>query len=207
MSEALLLCSGGLDSTTLAYWLRDRGIALRPVFFDYGQHCVEKEWATVNEVLPQGVMPIVRIDISGIFHGSPSRLISEPDLWAERVNAEEMYIPYRTMLFFSAAAAYAQTHGLTIVYSGFINSNHAKEIDCSSEFLNNIGRLASNVGPVHFEIPFRDVSKKEVAEMALRLKVPIGKTFSCQIYSDVPCGACPNCVDRLAGLRDAGLIQ
>jgi 7-cyano-7-deazaguanine synthase len=44
MSAVLLLCSGGLDSTTVAYWLRERGIAIVPIFFDYGQHCVEKEW-------------------------------------------------------------------------------------------------------------------------------------------------------------------
>jgi hypothetical protein len=49
MTTALLLCSGGLDSTTLAYWLIERDVQLAFIFLDYGQHCVEKEWETLNQ--------------------------------------------------------------------------------------------------------------------------------------------------------------
>ncbi len=202
MLEVLLLCSGGLDSTTVAYWLRERGVGVVPIFFDYGQHCVEKEWATVQKVLPKdGVSSPTRIDISGIFSGSRSRLIQEPDLWAEHVADEDLYVPYRTLLFFSAGASCAQTRGLTEVYSGFINSNHAKEIDCSAEFLNGLDGLAADIGPVKFQIPFRNWSKAQVVVEAERLRVPIGATYSCQLLSDTPCGACPNCVERLTAIE------
>jgi 7-cyano-7-deazaguanine synthase len=202
MSEVLLLCSGGLDSTTVAYWLRERGVTIAPIFFDYGQHCVEKEWTTLREVLPsEGVSPPTRIDISGIFSGSRSRLIREPDLWTEHVADAELYVPYRTLLFFSAGAACAQTRGLTTVYSGFINSNHAKEIDCSAAFLNSLDSLAADVGPITFQLPFRDWSKAQVVAEAVRLRVPIGATYSCQLLSDIPCGACPNCVERLNAIE------
>jgi 7-cyano-7-deazaguanine synthase len=206
MSDVLLLSSGGLDSTTLAYWLREQRQAIVPIFFDYGQHCVEKEWITLQEVLPKdGVEPPTRVDISAIFHKSKSRLIAEADLWTESIDSHDLYIPYRTLLFFSAAAAIAQTRGLSEVYSGFINSNHAKELDCSATFLNSLDALSERVGPVRFNIPFRDKTKKEVIEIAKRLCVPIGRTFSCQVYSDIPCGACPNCVDRIDALVQAGL--
>lgn len=206
MVEALLLSSGGLDSTTVAYSLRDQGTAYVPLFFDYGQHCVETEWSTLHTVLPAGGLPPQRIDISGIFRGSRSRLIAEPNLWTEQIEADDLYIPYRTLLFFSAGAAFAQTHGLTNVYSGFINSNHAKELDCTTAFFNGLDALSANVGLVRFQIPFREKTKREVAELAKMLGVPIGKTYSCQVYSDVPCGACPNCVERLSALREAGLL-
>ena len=202
MPTVLLLCSGGLDSTTVAYWLREQGIEVVPIFFDYGQHCVEKEWNTVQKVLPKdGVTAPIRIDISGVFFGSKSRLIEEPNLWTEHVADADLYVPYRTLLLFSAGAACAQTRNLTEVYSGFINSNHAKEIDCSASFLNGLGELAENVGPVRFQIPFRNWSKAQVAAEAQRLRVPIGTTFSCQLLSDTPCGACPNCVERLTALE------
>lgn len=202
MSKVLLLCSGGLDSTTVAYWLRERGITVVPIFFDYGQHCVEKEWGTLQRVLPQDcALPPTRVDISGIFAGSSSRLIREPDLWTENVADSELYIPYRTLLFFSAGAACAQTRGLSEVYSGFINSNHAKEVDCSAAFLNALDALATDVGPVRFQLPFRDWSKAQVVAEAVRLQVPIGATYSCQLFSDVPCGACPNCVERLTAIQ------
>lgn len=206
MDTVLLLASGGLDSTTVAYWLRERGATVLPIFFDYGQHCVETEWATLRDVLPNdAVHPPRRIDISAIFQGSRSRLISEPDLWTESVEPLDLYIPYRTLLFFSSGAAIAQTLGLFEVYSGFINSSHAKELDCSADFLNNLDALAENVGAVRFRMPFREKTKTDVVEIAKLLNVPIGRTFSCQVFSDIPCGACPNCVERLGAIAQAGL--
>jgi 7-cyano-7-deazaguanine synthase len=197
-APVLLLCSGGLDSTTVAYWLVEQGVEIAPIFFDYGQHCVEKEWNTLRRVLPAThLRPPERIDISGIFRGSPSRLIAEPDLWTEHVEDADLYVPYRTMLLLTAGAACAQTRGLETVYAGFINSNHAKEIDCSAAFLNGIDSLAAGVGAVRFALPFRDWSKAQVVEEAIRLNVPVGATYSCQLLSDTPCGACPNCVERL----------
>lgn len=208
MTTALLLCSGGLDSTTLAYWLREHDVELVPIFLDYGQHCADKEWDTLRQVLPtEGVLAPERIDVSGVFSGSRSRLIVEPNLWSEHVTDEDLYIPYRTLLFFSIGAACAQTRGLVDVYSGFINSNHAKELDCSASFLNSLDALAENVGPVRFHMPFRQWPKSKVVAEATRLGVRVGATYSCQLFSDTPCGACPNCVERLNAIEaNRGLI-
>jgi len=205
MKQAVVMVSGGLDSTTVCYLLASEGTEVRPIFFDYGQHCVETEWAKVKEVLPQNTSPPERLDISDIFKGSPSRMIVEADLWTETVSDDDLYIPYRTMLFFSVAAARAQTLGILDVYSGFINSNHAKEIDCSTAFMNGLEELSKGVGAVRFHAPFRERSKADVARRALELGVPIGRTFSCQASSSFPCGACPNCVERLKALAEAGI--
>lgn len=207
MSKVIVLASGGLDSTTVMYSLVSQGVRVVPLFFDYGQHCVEKEWETLHKVLPQhSVDTPVRVDISDIFQFSTSRLIREPNLWEEQVSDNDMYIPYRTLMFFSAASAFSQTLRIQEVYSGFINSNHAKELDCSSAFFNELGEFSEDIGPVRFKLPLRDMGKAEVAKMAEELGVPIGTTYSCQIYSDIPCGACPNCVERLAALKEAELI-
>ena len=206
MRKAILLSSGGLDSTTVAYQLASKDVTVYPLFFDYGQHCVETEWKLVNEVLPSACMPPERLDISDIFRGSNSRLIKEADLWSEEVKDDDLYIPYRTLFFFSAAAARAQTIGILEVYTGFINSNHAKEIDCSADFLNKLDGLTDAIGPVRFHTPFRYSSKADVVREAVKLNVPIGKTFSCQAASQFPCGACPNCVERLTALSEAGLM-
>ena len=206
MSKVVLLASGGLDSTTIAYQLASDGIETQPIFFDYGQHCVETEWARLNEVLPANMHPPQKLNISDIFLGSPSRLIREADLWREEVKDDDLYVPYRTMFFFAAAAARAQTLGITKIYTGFINSNHAKEIDCTSNFMNALDGLTEAIGPVRFVSPFRYCSKADVARRAVELGVPIGRTYSCQASSDFPCGACPNCVERLNALAEAGLV-
>lgn len=206
MTEAILLASGGLDSTTVGYQLAAAGVEVTPIFFDYGQHCVGVEWKRVNEVLPPNVKRPERFNISDIFRSSQSRLIREADLWNEEVKDDDLYIPYRTMLFFAAAAARAQTVGILDVYTGFINSNHAKEIDCSAAFMNDLDELTSSIGPVRFHSPFRYSSKAEVAAAAAKLGVPIGRTYSCQAAAQFPCGACPNCVERLNALKEARLV-
>jgi 7-cyano-7-deazaguanine synthase len=206
MKKAILLASGGLDSTTVGYQLVAAGVEVVPIFFDYGQHCVDVEWDRVNEVLPSEIQRPERLDISDLFRGSQSRLICEADLWTEAVKDDDLYVPYRTMLFFAAAAARAQTVGVTDVYTGFINSNHAKEIDCTAAFMNNLDELMSSIGSVCFHSPFRYSSKADVARTAAELGVPIGRTYSCQASAQFPCGACPNCVERLNALKEANLV-
>lgn len=205
MKQAAVMVSGGLDSTTICYLLASQGTEVHPIFFDYGQHCAETEWAKVKEILPQKALTPERLNISDIYKGSSSRMIVEADLWKEAVSDDDLYLPYRTMLFFAVAAARAQTLQILDVCSGFINSNHAKEIDCSTAFMNGLEELSKAVGAVRFHAPFREKTKADVVQQALELGVPIGRTFSCQASSSFPCGACPNCVERLNALAEAGI--
>lgn len=203
MKAAVILASGGLDSTTVAYKVRESGRAVHPLFLDYGQHCVAKEWDTARRVFEgAGIEAPSKVSIREVFKQSDSRLIHEADLWHDPIKSSDLYIPYRTLLFFSVAAAFAQTVGSTEVYSGFINSNVAQELDCTAEFFNKLEMFTDQIGSVRFYMPFRTSTKADVVREAIRLGVPIGATFSCQVYSDTPCGACPNCVERLAAVRE-----
>jgi 7-cyano-7-deazaguanine synthase len=204
LKPAVLLCSGGLDSTTLAYELVHAEMRFVPVFINYGQHCATTELRTLETVLPSAVRPdLETIDISGVYRGTSSRLISAVDLWNEPIEDNDLYLPYRNILFLSVGSAYAQARGMSVVYTAFINSNHAKEIDCSAEYFCRLTTLLADFGSVEVRMPFREFSKRKVVELALKLGVPIGATYSCQASSAVPCGACPNCVERLAALRSA----
>ncbi|NMF01137.1 hypothetical protein HF838_23340 [Aneurinibacillus aneurinilyticus] len=125
------MASGGLDSTVLAYWLREKGKNVLPLFINYGQHCTKTERETLERLLPTEYVESIRtVNISDIYINSKSRMIVEPNLWEDDVSADDLYLPYRNLLFLSVAAAVAQSEGITEVYSAFINSNHAKEIDC-----------------------------------------------------------------------------
>jgi len=203
MNDAgILLASGGLDSTTLAYWLIEKEINFIPLFIDYGQHCAKTELESLKKVLPDShVNKIESIDIKSIYKHSKSRFIMAGNLWEDKITADDLYIPYRNILILTAAASYAQTLGFSNVYSAFINSNHAKEIDCSNEFFDRMESVLKEFGAVKINMPFRNYSKYEVAKIGISLGAPIGATFSCQASPIVPCGACPNCVDRLDALR------
>ncbi|WP_361920469.1 7-cyano-7-deazaguanine synthase [Streptomyces sp. NPDC046876] len=200
--DALLLASGGLDSTVLAYKLLAESKNVLPIFLKYGQHFAETEFNTLTNVLPPELLSHVKvINIEDIFKNSESRMIKEPDLWLDKVSAEDLYLPYRNLLFLSVASSIAQTLGIGEVYSAFINSNHAKEIDCSKEFFDQLSEMLTEYGTVQIEMPFRDFSKADVIKLGIELNVPIAQTYSCQANSTTPCGVCPNCVDRLAGFE------
>lgn len=200
-SKAVLLASGGLDSTTLAYWLLARDISVLPLFINYGQHCAATEYNTLRAALSPEYFPVIEtVDVSSIYRGSKSRLIEEADLWVDEVSYKDMYLPYRSLLLMSIGAAFAQSRGYEKLYAGFINSNHAQEIDCSSVFFGQLTQVLAEFGGVEVSMPFRDMAKSEVANIGVELGVRVGVTYSCQVSSEVPCGACPNCVDRLVAL-------
>ena len=200
--DAVLLCSGGMDSTTLMYWLIKKDITFIPLFIDYGQHCRETEYKRLLDVIPSDYKDNIKIiNLASIYHGSSSALIQETDLWKTTISNDDLYLPYRNLLFLSTAAAFAQSGHIKKVFAGFINSNHAIEIDCSTTFFNNLSELLNSYGSVDIELPFKDYSKYDVAKLALQIGAPIALTFSCQVSSKVPCGACPNCVERLEALK------
>lgn len=200
--DGVLLASGGMDSTVLAYDLAQKGKNIILLFLDYGQHCREKEYETLKNVLPEIYEDNVRIvRISDIYKESNSRMIVEANLWVDNVVADDLYLPYRNLLFLSIASAYAQSIGAKDVYSAFINSNHASEIDCSIEFFTKLEALLDVYGSVKINMPFREMSKTEVARLGINLNAPIASTYSCQVNSRNPCGACPNCVDRIEAMN------
>jgi len=208
LPTAVLMASGGLDSTVLAYWLLSRGVSFRCLFLDYGQHCANTELATLREILPAAERTKVHVARVGtLLEASPSRLVREADLWLDRVVASDLIIPYRNLLFLSAGSAYAASIGAQTLYSAFINSNHALEIDATREFLDGVTKLFGKVGGVRLEMPFRDMTKTEVARIGLSLGAPIAKTYSCQVSSTVHCGSCPNCVDRIEALLAAAATE
>jgi 7-cyano-7-deazaguanine synthase len=199
---AVLLASGGLDSTTLGYWLAAQHVRFQAVFVDYGQHCASTEFTTLCEVVaPITTEAIVRLDLADVYRNSSSGLITARDLWRPGLTFDDLYLPYRNLLLLSVGAAFAQAHGSSEVYAAFINSNHAKEIDCSARFFDALSVLLSEYGGVTIKMPFRELSKRQVVALGLQLGAPVAATYSCQASPDVPCGACPNCVDRLDALR------
>jgi 7-cyano-7-deazaguanine synthase len=200
--DGVLLASGGMDSTVLAYDLAHMGENIILLFLDYGQHCADKELQTLRKVLPEPYKNNIKIiKIADIYKESKSRMIKEADLWKDTVIADDLYLPYRNLLFLSIASAYAQSLGIKNVYSAFINSNHAKEIDCSMEFFTKLEILLESYGSVKIKMPYRELSKFEVAKLGINLEAPVASTYSCQINSQNPCGACPNCMDKIAAMN------
>lgn len=200
-NRALIMTSGGMDSTVLVYWAIARGYTVVPMFVNYGQHCAKTELSTLRTILPVAEKErLAVIDVSDVFRLSPSRMIREADLWADAISSADIMLPYRNLFLLATGAAFAASSGCNVLMSAFINSNHAQEIDATKTFLIGASTLIRECGGVAIEMPFRDMPKAEVARLGIELSAPIAETFSCQVNANEHCGSCPNCVERLAAL-------
>lgn len=198
----VVLASGGMDSTVLLWDLAAQGFQPIPLFVDYGQHCRAHERETLGKVIPPSCQERLQVvSVADVYRHTNSAMIVEKDLWKDEISADDLYLPYRTLLLLAVGATFAQQLGSITLYSGFINSNHAKEVDCSAEFFIRLHSVFGAYDGVRLELPYRNLSKYEVAKRGIELGAPIALTFSCQASSRVPCGACPNCVDRLTALQ------
>lgn len=196
--KVVLLASGGLDSTVLCFWLLRRHCDVIPLFVDYGQHSQKMELQTLRKVLPKQFVKktrVVRLPI--IYKGSESRMINEANLWREHVQDADLHLPHRNLLILSAGFAFAESRAIDEVYAAFIQTHRAAGPDCCDGFFKLLTKLLSNTGRVRLKLPFKRFSKTQVARIGMDLKAPIAQTFSCLAAARIPCGACPNCVDRL----------
>lgn len=200
--RVVALTSGGLDSTVLVYDLHAQGYDVLPTFVDYGQHCACAEREALTAILPRALRDRVHeVDMHSVFAGSSSRLLHAANLWVEDVHADDLIVPYRNIALLACGVASAAARGATALFTAFINSNHAQEIDATASFLGSLEVLMAGAGAVRLEMPYRFASKADVARRGAALGAPLDITYSCQAAADVPCGACPNCVDRLEALR------
>ena len=219
MKRAVVLLSGGLDSTTTLAITIAEGYEAYALSFDYGQrHRIEMEAARrVANSLGAKELRVAKIDLR-IFGGSA--LTDDVGVPKKRSETEIgggipiTYVPARNTIFLSHALALAETIGSTDIFIGANAIDYSGYPDCRPEFiaafetLANLGTKAGVKG-AHFRIhaPLIKFSKAEIIHKALELDVDLSLTHSC--YDPSPdglaCGDCDSCLFRLIGFREAGV--
>jgi len=219
MKPAVVLLSGGLDSTTTLAVAIARGYDVYALSFDYGQrHRIEIEAARrIARVLGAKEHRIAKIN-SDIF--SKSALTDDVAVPKKRSETEIgggipiTYVPARNTIFLSHALALAETIGSTDIFIGANAIDYSGYPDCRPKFiaafetLANLGTKAGVEG-AHFHIhaPLIKFSKAAIIRKALELDLDLSLTHSC--YDPSPdglaCGDCDSCLFRLKGFREAGV--
>jgi len=219
MKRAVVLLSGGLDSTTTLAITIAEGYEAYALSFDYGQrHRIEMEAARrVANSLGAKELRVAKIDLR-IFGGSA--LTDDVGVPKKRSETEIgggipiTYVPARNTIFLSHALALAETIGSTDIFIGANAIDYSGYPDCRPEFIEAFETLANlgtkaGVEGAHFRIhaPLIKFSKAEIIHKALELDVDLSLTHSC--YDPSPdglaCGDCDSCLFRLKGFRDAGV--
>ena len=216
---AVVLLSGGLDSTTTLAIDINAGFEAHALSFDYGQrHKIELEAARrIAKSLRAKEHRVAKID-NNIFGGSAlTREIDVPKSRPEHEIAQGIpptYVPARNIIFLSHALAWAETLRAFDIFIGVNALDYSGYPDCRPEFIRafeNMANIATKAGvegtPFQIHTPLIAMSKAEIICKAQELHVDLALTHSC--YDPRPdgraCGQCDSCQLRRKGFREAGV--
>ncbi|GAB6098821.1 7-cyano-7-deazaguanine synthase QueC [Halanaerocella petrolearia] len=215
MKKAVVLFSGGLDSTTALYLAKSKGYEVYALSFKYGQSH-DRELEAAKEIAEKvGVKEHVVVETNMSAWGGSALTDNEmniPDGEAEREDIPTTYVPARNMIFLSYAASYAEAVGAQNVFIGVSEVDYSGYVDCRQEFLDAMEK-AVNKGtvcgaeegrPIKIHAPFIDMTKAQEVELGMKLGVDYGLTWSCYRGEDQACGTCDSCVLRLNAFQEAG---
>lgn len=215
--KALVLCSGGVDSSTLlAMAVREYGAAnVVALSISYGQRHSREIQAAKAIAAHYGVEQRF-LDLAAIFADSNCSLLAHStEAVPESTYAEQQaeaqgapvstYVPFRNGLFLSSAASMALSMGCSVVLYGAHHDDWAGDAypDCSQAFVDAMGAAISEGtgGELVLEAPFVQLTKADIVKRGLELAVPYELTWSCYEGGGTPCGKCATCLDRIAAFE------
>ena len=219
---AVVLLSGGLDSTTVLAYARQQGYRCYALSFRYGQRH-ELELARAKAIADRmGVARHVIIDFDLRQFGG-SALTADIDV-PKSASVAQMpsgipvtYVPARNTIFLSFALAWAETLNARDIFIGVNATDYSGYPDCRPEFISafvHLANLATKVGIENqdgFQIhaPLMQLSKAQIIGLGLSLGVDYAETTSCYdpLPSGAPCGACDACLLRAKGFQEAGIVD
>jgi 7-cyano-7-deazaguanine synthase len=207
--RAILLLSGGIDSTTLLSKLSSENYDVIALSFNYGQkHGIELYYAKKN-ALKYCVKQHHIIELDNRLFNSSALVNREIDVTTYRNNElpkgkVNAYVPFRNLLFISTALSLAETMKINEVYLAFNSDDNANFWDCRTEFIERINAIATPNSSIQIKTPFINLSKTEVVKLARRLNVDLNNTITCyQPNEAIECGVCLSCVTKQKALENA----
>ncbi|WP_181799490.1 7-cyano-7-deazaguanine synthase QueC [Kitasatospora acidiphila] len=213
--HAIVIASGGLDSTTVAYWLADRGAILTMLSFDYGQrHRTELQYA--GRIAGHLGASHEVVDLSGLGRLLTGSALTDlgvrvPDGHYTAETMRSTVVPNRNTIMLSVAVAGAVATGADAVAFGAHSGDHAIYPDCRASFFDQFAAMTreGNEGFLAdgFELlaPFIGLTKADIVEIGRQLGVPFEDTWSCYKGGQVHCGTCGTCTERIEAFALAGV--
>ena len=219
MKNAMVLCSGGLDSVVVAYSIKNKYRKLKLLFFDYGQRALKEEEKCVREISKKLNSDFEKVklpwlgDISTAMlnKGGEFKSTIEKDL-EKKEDLLTWWVPCRNSIFLINALAFAESEFLKNkerydIIIGLKNEGEVHFKDTTERFIkkiNNLVKDATNDGDYEIIAPLIKLDKPEVIKLGEKLKIPFELTYSCYIENG-HCGKCLNCMLRKKGFYWAGV--
>ncbi len=200
--NAILLLSGGIDSTTLLAKLSSENYQVVALSFHYGQkHGIELDYAKRNAE-KYGVKSHHFIELDDTLFKSSALVNQEIDIstYANsqlpegQVNA---YVPFLNLVFISTALSLAESMKINEIYVAFNADDKSSFWDCRTDFVQKINAIATLYSSIQIETPFINLSKNGIIKLAHQLKVDLNSTITCyQPIEGKECGMCLSCITK-----------
>jgi len=212
MNDAIVLFSGGADSTTLLYHvlkkLKKSPLALS---FDYQQRHKKRELGCAKKICKKLGIPqkILKIDL-GQIGGSP---LTDKKLSVPKQSEKQQrltVVPYRNTIFITYAAAVAEVEGINEIYIGACKEDYENYRDCRNTFFRWMERTLCFGGTQEGSImrvrrPFVNYKKEKIVRLGLKLDVPFARTWTCYKGRRKPCNSCDSCRERIEAFMCNGI--
>ncbi len=223
MSEqAVLLLSGGLDSTTMLALAVQQGFEVHAMTFRYGQRHSSEIEAARRVARHYGVRDHVVVDIDLRTFGG-SALTADIDVPKDRTDdaiahgIPITYVPARNTIFLSFCLAWAEVLGASDIFIGVNALDYSGYPDCRPEYVaafQTMANLATRGGvegttPIRIQTPLLQLTKREIVQIGISLGVDYSLTLSCYdpTSDGVACGHCDACQLRMRGFSEAGVAD
>lgn len=216
MKKAVVLLSGGLDSTTTLYLAIDMGYKCRCIIFDYNQRH-KKEILQAQKIAKKAGCDYEIVKLSFPWRGSSLldngiQMPLDRDINDMTKGIPSTYVPLRNTIFISITAGWAEAIGADSIFIGANAIDFSGYPDCRAEYFELFNKLLeggtkSGVEgkPIKIEAPLIDKSKGEIIKIGARLMAPLDLTWSCYAGGKRPCMRCDSCLLRKKGFDEADL--
>ena len=211
IKDAAIIVSGGMDSITLLYEMRQR-IALA-ISFDYGSNHNHREIPFAQEHCAKLGIEHVVIDMRFLGKHLKSALLEGdeaiPDGKYNGDNMSATVVPFRNGIMLAVAAGMAESRGLNTVMMANHGGHHTIYADCRPEFVEAFDK-AVNTGTdvgMHLLAPYTNITKADIAARGKAMGIDYSRTWSCYRGGEHHCGRCATCLERREALRAAGVTD
>ncbi len=222
IKKAVVLSSGGIDSTTVMAIAKHEGFEIHSLSFFYGQrHAVEIEAAQkVADALGVAEHLVINIDLKKIGGSSLTDDMDVPKARDKHTMTREIpvtYVPARNTIFLSFALAWAEVLESSDIFIGVNAIDYSGYPDCRPEYIDAFERMANlatkagveGITKIKINTPLIRLTKAQIIKKGTRLGVDYSVTHSC--YDPSPqglaCGRCDSCFLRKKGFKEAGVAD
>ncbi len=206
MKKAIVLLSGGVDSSTTLYIAQHQGYRSTCLIFDYHQRH-RREIKSAKKIAQSVNADYKILKIS--FPESKSSLLNPNiSLKSGKEKIPLSYVPARNIIFLSYAVSYAESFGISAIFIGANQIDYSGYPDCRETFIsafNEMIKEGTKKKKIRVIAPLIKMTKGEIIKLGMKLNVPYRFTWSCYAGGEKPCLKCDSCKIRLKGFKDAGI--